>query len=89
LPEVGMLVPPRDPASLADKLVALAADAGLRASMGRAAERRYTELFLPDVVLPMLLKTYQRVTSTGKARQAPLLLDGCRHPWAEPIHYAA
>ena len=88
-PEVGILVPPSDPTTLADKLITLAADADLRARMGRAAERRYTELFLPDVVLPMLLKTYKRVVSTGQARHAPSLPDGCRHPWAQPIYYAA
>lgn len=78
-PEVGALVQPGDAASLADKLVTLAADAGLRARMGRAAEWRYAELFLPDVVLPMLLETYERAASK-KARRAPPLLDGCRHP---------
>jgi len=88
-PEVGALVRPGDPHSLADELVALAADAGLRARMGRAAERRYAELFLPDVVLPILLETYERVASKKRPNPAPAppLLGGCRHPWAEPGFY--
>lgn len=69
--EVGLLVTPVNPAALADELVTLAADAGLRARVGRVAERRCAELFLPNVVLPMLLETYERVASTRKARPAP------------------
>lgn len=88
MPDVGLLVPPGDPDSLAGKLVALAADSDLRALMGRAAKRRYAELFLPDVVLPMLLKTYQRITSARRAQHAPPLPDCCQHPWAEPVNYA-
>jgi glycosyltransferase involved in cell wall biosynthesis len=86
-PEVGVLVPPGDTALLADNLVTLAADAGLRARMGRAARRRYAELFLPEVVLPMLLETYERVASKKDARPEPPLLGGCGHPWAEPVYY--
>ena len=88
-PEVGALVRPGDAAALADELVALAADAGLRARMGRAAERRYAELFLPDVVLPMLLETYERVASKKNARPAPPPLGGLRHPWAGPATAAS
>ena len=86
-PEVGVLVPPGDAAALADELVILAADPGLRARMGRAARRRYAELFLPDVVLPMLLETYERVASKRNGRPAPPLVGGFRHPWAEPAYY--
>lgn len=87
-PDVGLLVPPSDPDSLAGKLVVLAADGDLRARMGWAAKRRYAELFLPDVVLPVLLKTYQRITSARRAQHAPPLPDCCQHPWAVPVRYA-
>ena len=87
-PEVGVLVPPGDTTALAEKLVMLAADAGLRSRMGRAAKRRYAELFLPDVVLPMLLETYERVASKKNGRPtAPPLVGGYPHPWAEPVYY--
>lgn len=86
-PEVGALVRPGDPASLAAELVALSTDAGLRARMGRSAARRYAELFLPDVVMPMLLETYERVASRKKPRPAPPSPGGRRHPWAEQVLY--
>lgn len=82
-PEVGLLVPPNDPAALADALVKLASDAALRSRMGRAAALRYEALFSPEVVLPVLLNAYHR---TAAARRAPShaepAAEGCTHPWA-------
>jgi hypothetical protein len=50
--------------------------------MGQAAARKYEQFFSPEVVLPVLLKTYRRVAS---ARGGPAMHEenGCRHPWAE------
>jgi len=45
LGETGVLVPPHDPAALADALVRLGTDAGLRATLGAAAEARAAERF--------------------------------------------
>jgi colanic acid/amylovoran biosynthesis glycosyltransferase len=46
--ETGLIVPPADPTALADALVRLAADAGLRARLGTAAralvERQHDQL---------------------------------------------
>ena len=43
--ETGFLVPPSDPAALAEKLEVLLADEGLRKRFGAAAQRRITEHF--------------------------------------------
>ena len=41
----GILVPPENPAALADAIVKLAMDEPLRASMGRAARERFVSRF--------------------------------------------
>jgi glycosyltransferase involved in cell wall biosynthesis len=87
-PEVGLLVPPNDAPALADGLLLLAEDAELRARMSRAAKRRYTELFLPEVILPVLLDTYHRVAATVGARRTQSLHHSFRHPWADPAEHA-
>jgi glycosyltransferase involved in cell wall biosynthesis len=43
--ETGLVVPPRDPAALADAITRLANDVVLRRSMGEAAVRRVVEVF--------------------------------------------
>jgi glycosyltransferase involved in cell wall biosynthesis len=86
--EVGILVPPNDAKALGAAMARLAADAGLRRRMGRAARKQYEQLFTPRVVLPLLTDFYEQVlngpvaTNNG-ARQPP---KDIRHPWsgAEP-----
>jgi glycosyltransferase involved in cell wall biosynthesis len=74
--ECGILVPPGEPTALANAMLRLARDPALRAEMGRAARRRYEQLFSPEAVLPLLMHTYDQV-----ARAAPGV--GPDHPWAE------
>ncbi|HEX8561262.1 MAG TPA: glycosyltransferase [Pyrinomonadaceae bacterium] len=82
-PETGMLVPPGEPAALADAMSRLAADSGLRERMGRAARRRYEEVFSPGAVSPLMLNTYRRVAQSRREKDlsAEPDLGGHRHPW--------
>lgn len=80
-PNAGILVPPGDSKALAEAMQRLASDSELRARMGRAARKRYLELFAPDAVLPMLVDTYTRVIGV----RAHDLMTQCSpggHPWA-------
>jgi hypothetical protein len=92
-PETGLLVPPGEPAALADAMNRLAADPLLRASMGRGARRRYEEVFSPKAVLPLMLNTYKRIASGGrqakaanasqtKASNAVPNIGADLHPWS-------
>ena len=83
-PETGLLVPAGEPAALADAMKRLAADRNLREEMGRAARRRYEEVFSPESVLPLMLNTYRRIASGKQAKGARASLDlGAElHPWS-------
>jgi glycosyltransferase involved in cell wall biosynthesis len=59
--EIGILVPPGDTLALAEALVRLAGDPALRARMGRASRAKYEECWSPQAVMPVLLKTYERM----------------------------
>ena len=61
----GILVSPNDPKALARAFVRLAEDSELRREMGSAARARYEKLFSPEAVLPVLLKTYRRVSGAN------------------------
>jgi glycosyltransferase involved in cell wall biosynthesis len=81
-PETGLLVPPGEPEALADAMSRLAADPGLRASMGRAARRRYEEIFSPEAVLPLMLNTYRRIAASREAKPTSAPSFGTNlHPW--------
>ena len=49
--ETGLLVPPGDPAALADAIVALLADAPRRAAMAKASRERHARLFTLERML--------------------------------------
>ena len=66
--KAGILVPPGDTAALANAMIKLAEDPQLRMSMGMAAQERYRKLFSPDVVVPLMLETYQRVKNNGNPK---------------------
>lgn len=55
----GFLVPPRDPAALADRLHRLLVDPGLRESMGRAARRRVEQEFTWPTVAERTAALYE------------------------------
>ena len=64
----GFLVPPRDEQEMADKLVLLLKDDGLRARMGKAALRRVETRFTIERMVARTLAVYERLA--GKARAA-------------------
>lgn len=57
--ETGLLVPPRDPAALADAIATLVLDHGRRADMGRAARSWVSADFSPPDVVASLLHPVQ------------------------------
>ncbi|MBD0370766.1 MAG: glycosyltransferase family 4 protein [Pyrinomonadaceae bacterium] len=91
--EAGILIPAGDENALADAMHRLASDVELRARMGLAARARYEQLFTPDIVLPIMLNTYDRVgrkddratttlAETAATGGPPFSL----HPWMQAEH---
>ena len=63
--QTGMLVPPRDPAALADALVALLTDAPRRERLGRAARARHAERFGLERMVAATAALYERLLSSA------------------------
>jgi len=59
--ETGLLVPPGDPPALAEALVRLATDDGLRARLGAVAARRAAEQFSLEAMVEATLNVYTEV----------------------------
>jgi glycosyltransferase involved in cell wall biosynthesis len=59
--ETGFLVPPRDHHAMADAIVRLLSDRGLRERMGDAGRERVRERFTSDVMVANTLGVYRRV----------------------------
>ena len=56
----GLLVPPGQPAALADAIQRLAGDKALRLTMGRAGRERAKELFERDLVVANFMDFHRR-----------------------------
>lgn len=81
--ESGILVPPGDLKALANAMKLLASDHQLRKRMGREARARYEKLFSPEVVVPMLMDTYERTATrrdNGNGHHSSV------HPWTGIKH---
>jgi len=65
----GLLVPPADPAALADALARLAADAALRRSLGEAGRARIERDFASDEVVRELVARIEEATGIEEARR--------------------
>jgi glycosyltransferase involved in cell wall biosynthesis len=81
--DTGLLVPPGQPAPLAEAIRQLANDAALRAAMGQAARERYAALFAPGAVLPVLLGTYRKMLARRDAASGAEIswCNGPGQPW--------
>lgn len=66
----GYLVPPRDPAQLAERLAHLRANPALARAMGRAGMRRARAQFTWERVADALAAVYAQVAARGRARAA-------------------
>ena len=64
----GFLVPPGDPAALADRIETLLADPALRRSMGDAALERARELFTVEAMVEETEALYRRMIGAHRAR---------------------
>lgn len=63
--ETGVLVPPSDPAALADGLVRVLTDERLRSEMGRAGRDRVEQEFSLPRMVENILAVYSRLLQTG------------------------
>lgn len=79
--ETGLIVPERDPPSLARAIVRLADDPGLRQRLGRNAQSRYTSQFEPTAVAQQVLQLYRTVLGARS--------QGSSWPAAEPLCLSA
>lgn len=61
VPETGMVVPPRDPARLADAIVELLRDPDRRTAMAEASRARHAERFTVDRMVAETAAVYDRV----------------------------
>jgi hypothetical protein len=92
--ESGLIVPPDDPAALADALVRLAADAALRARLGAAArrlvERQHDQETNARRVIAMLEEAHRARagrTRVGAARRAVLIAIDAAHARCYPSRH--
>jgi glycosyltransferase involved in cell wall biosynthesis len=61
LPETGVLLPPRDIPGLTAAILRLAADPGLRASMGQEGRRRFADQFRHETMTRQLRSLYEEL----------------------------
>jgi len=66
-PQAGRLVPPGDPAALADAVVALLADERRREQLGRSARTIAVERYSWDTIAQRLVEIYEQLTASRRA----------------------
>lgn len=66
--EAGVLVEPRSPGAIAEAVLMLIKDEELRARLGREAGRRARERFTWDRVAERVIRVYERVMESSRAR---------------------
>jgi glycosyltransferase involved in cell wall biosynthesis len=71
VPETGLVVPPRDPAALAEAVIALLRDPARRAAMAAASRARHAERFTVERMVAGTADVYARVLSTRRGRTGP------------------
>jgi glycosyltransferase involved in cell wall biosynthesis len=70
--QTGFLVPPRDPAALADRLVVLARDRALRQRMGHRARLRAVANFTWARVAEQVARVYAELAAPMRAIAGPV-----------------
>jgi hypothetical protein len=81
LADTGIVVPPRNPAVLAQACLRLLHDASLRRDMGAAARQRALELFTVDRTISTFDEIYQLLASgQGAAGRAAPVTDAAQDP---------
>jgi glycosyltransferase involved in cell wall biosynthesis len=63
----GLLVPPGDPAALADAIVRVLLDPALARGLGQAAHEAYLRRFAREPVMRQMLEVYDRVLTPASA----------------------
>jgi glycosyltransferase involved in cell wall biosynthesis len=66
----GLVVPPNDPAALAEGLLRVLRDAELARSLGRGAYERYLERFTPEVTTRQIEAVFETMTAARRGRRA-------------------
>jgi glycosyltransferase involved in cell wall biosynthesis len=66
----GLVVPPDDPAALADALLRVLGDATLARRLGQGAYERYLERFTPEVTTRRIEAVFERMIEADRARRA-------------------
>jgi len=66
-PQAGRLVPPGDPAALADAVLALLADERRREQLGRSARTIAVERYSWDTIAQRLVEIYEQLTASRRA----------------------
>ncbi len=69
LPETGVLLKARDLEGLAEGILRLAGDAGLRAAMGAEGRRRFADQFRHETMTRQLRSLYERLLSADPSRR--------------------
>jgi glycosyltransferase involved in cell wall biosynthesis len=66
----GFVVPPDDPAALAEALRRVVADRALARRLGEGARARYRERFTPEVTARQIERVFERLAEARAARRA-------------------
>jgi glycosyltransferase involved in cell wall biosynthesis len=74
--DTGLVVPPRDAAALADAVLRLLTDAGLRDRLGAAAKRRFDERCAPEVTARSIERIFCQIIES----RVPPRRAACAHP---------
>jgi glycosyltransferase involved in cell wall biosynthesis len=77
----GMLVPPRDPAALRDRLRQLILDPALRGSLGSASRRVFLEQFTLNKMVDKTIQVYREVLSTNRVPTDALAATSRKLKW--------
>ncbi|MDQ0321103.1 glycosyltransferase involved in cell wall biosynthesis [Pararhizobium capsulatum DSM 1112] len=69
--ETGFLVPAREPREIANRILRLTADAGLRQSFGTAGRDRVTKAFSPEQMVTQTTRLYHQLLAAKAAGREP------------------